>query len=211
MRYYGQFNPPVDQILHTRYFPNKENGIAIEAGAFDGITESSTCFFNKYKSWTTYNIEPLPNVFRTLETNRPDPKSINLNVALSSDIGTRIIRNYRNPSLGYDWGNASISHTPEHKAQLETISRDTYVEHEVKCITYRSLIETYKIPYVDIFVLDVEGHETDVLQGMIGAQVLPEVFVIEHGHSKIDLRPFFGDTYRLDTTSYVNSFFVKNH
>lgn len=209
MRYYGQFNPPVDKIIHTRYFPSKEGGVAIEAGAFDGVTESSTYFFNRYRNWTTYNIEPLPNVFETLEKNRPDPRSINLNLALSSENTTQTIRNYRNPTLGYDWGNASLSHTPDHKRQLEALSNNTFVEHTVQCITYRQLIERYRITHVDLFVLDVEGHESEVLQGMVGEPVLPDVFVIEHGHSPVNLSPYFGDTYILDTVSAVNSFFVK--
>jgi len=44
--YYGQFNPPVDKILHEKYFPNKLNGISIEAGALDGII--TMCKTNLY-------------------------------------------------------------------------------------------------------------------------------------------------------------------
>jgi hypothetical protein len=29
MKYYGQFNPQVDQVLQERYFQNKFNGISI--------------------------------------------------------------------------------------------------------------------------------------------------------------------------------------
>lgn len=46
-KYYGQFNPPVDKILHDKYFNNKFNGISIEAGAFDGKTENCTKFFEE--------------------------------------------------------------------------------------------------------------------------------------------------------------------
>jgi hypothetical protein len=49
--YYGQFNPQVDQVLHTQFFPDKFNGISIECGSFDGITDSCTKFFEeKYKN-----------------------------------------------------------------------------------------------------------------------------------------------------------------
>ncbi len=209
MQYYGQFQPPVDKCIHQRFFPEKENGVAIEAGAFDGITESSTYFFNKYKKWTTYNIEPVPNVYNKLVENRKDPKSINVNIALSNKNDRQIIRNYKNPSLGYDWGNASINHTPEHKAYLEGLSNNTYVEHEVECMTYKSFIEKFNITNLDLFVLDVEGHEASVLEGMQGASVLPDVFVIEHGHKLIDLDAYFPGVYSLDFTSFVNSYFIK--
>ena len=75
--YYGQFNPPVDKILHEKYFPNKLNGISIEAGALDGIWDSNTNFFEKNYNWKTINIEPLNNMYEKLVFNRP--KSINLN------------------------------------------------------------------------------------------------------------------------------------
>jgi FkbM family methyltransferase len=210
MQYYGQFTPPVDEIIHERYFPTLENGIGIECGAFDGVTESCTYFFNKNKGWTTFNIEAVPNIFKKLQQNRTDSKSININVALSSEDCQQIIRNYKHPSLGYDWGNASINHTPTHRNQLEQLSGNQFIEHPVKCITYKSLIKEYNIDHLDLFVLDVEGHETSVLRGMQGCDVLPSVFVIEHGHTPVDLTPYFGDTYRLDYVSDVNSFFIKN-
>ena len=62
MKYYGQFNPNVDKVLHERYFPNKFNGTSIECGAFDGITENCTKFFEENYNWTTINIEPLPDL-----------------------------------------------------------------------------------------------------------------------------------------------------
>lgn len=210
MNYYGQFDPPVDKIIHERYFPELENGISIEAGAFDGITESSTYFFNKNKNWTTFNIEPLPNIFKKLEENRKDPKSININIALSNDNCEKIIKNYNHPTLGYDWGNASITHTISHKTQLEELSNNKFIEYKVNCLTYKKLIEDYSITNLDLFVLDVEGHEKEVLSGMKKCNVLPDVFVIEHGHESVNLTEYFDDTYKLDYISNVNSFFIKN-
>ena len=211
MKFYGQFNPPVDQVLYDRYFNTIKNGVSIECGAFDGITENCTKFFEDNLGWTTINIEPLSNVYKTLTSNRPN--SINLNIALSDREHTAIIRNYKHPLLGYDWGNASISHTDTHKKELEILCGNTYIEQDIKTITYKTLIKYLNITQLDLFVLDVEGHEDNVIRGMYDCDVLPAVFVIEHGHKNVEnfkelLEPL-KCKYKLDYVSHVNSFYVK--
>lgn len=211
MKYYGQFKTPVDQIIHERYFKNKFNGTSIEAGALDGIWDSSTYFFKKNFNWKTINIEPLSNMFNKLIKNRPD--SINLHLALSDSSGVSTIRNYRHKTLGYDWGNASLSHTPEHKKQLEAeCGKDNYIEEHIKTVTYSDLIINLSIKELDLFVLDVEGHEFKVIDGMKTATVFPKVFVIEHGHRKpedfINKLKELPVSYKLDIISDANSYFL---
>lgn len=212
MKYYGQFKPPVDEIIHKRYFMNKYNRTAIEAGALDGIWDSSTYFFKKNLNWKTINIEPLNNMFEKLILNRPD--SINLNVALSNVDGLSTIRNYKHNTLNYDWGNASLQHLPEHKKQLENIcGKENYIEQKIKTITYSSLIKEQKLNELDLFVLDVEGHEYEVIDGMKDAEIFPKVFVIEHGHRKpedfVNKLKVLPVSYKLDVISHVNSYFVR--
>ena len=67
------------------------------------------------------------------------------------------------------------------------------------------------IKHLDLFVLDVEGHEFEVIDGMVESDIFPDVFVIEHGHrnpqefvEKLNILPV---KYKLDHVSFVNSFF----
>jgi FkbM family methyltransferase len=212
MKYYGQFKPSVDEIIHKRYFKNRHHGISIEAGALDGVWDSSTYFFKKNFEWNTINIEPLNNMFQKLIINRPN--SINLNLALSNKNGITIIKNYKHPTLKYDWGNASLQYLPQHERGLQNIcGKENYIEQEIKTITYSSLIKEQKINELDLFVLDVEGHEYEVIDGMKDAEIFPKVFVIEHGHrtpedivNKLKVLPV---SYKLDHISHVNSYFVR--
>src|SRR5688572_6030534 len=127
--YYGQFNPPVDRIIHERYFRDKRNGIAIECGAYDGLVDSCTKFFEENYGWKCINIEPLSNVYEKLVVNRPT--SVNLQIALSDNNSVEKFRNYKHPSLGYDWGNGSLNHTQAHKQDLENLcGKDNYIEHD---------------------------------------------------------------------------------
>lgn len=212
MKFYGQFNPPVDKILYERYFTNKFNGTAIEAGALDGIWDSSTYFFFLNYNWKTVNIEPLNNMFEKLVSNRQN--SINLNVALSNKNGVSIIKNYKHPTLNYDWGNASLQHTSEHEQSLKKLcGKENYIQQKINTITYSSLIKEQNIKELDLFVLDVEGHEYEVIDGMKDALIFPKVFVIEHGHRKsediVNKLKILPISYKLDFVSHVNSYFVR--
>ena len=40
-----------------KFFFNKENGFFIELGAYDGLIQSNTAFFEKSKNWTGILIE----------------------------------------------------------------------------------------------------------------------------------------------------------
>ena len=181
-KYYGQFDPAVDKVIHERYFMNKYDGISIECGAFDGVIDSSCKFFEENYNWITINVEPLNSAFEKLINNRP--KSINLNIALSDNNNDKLFTNYKHPKLGYEWGNGSLSHSNIHEKELKKMcGENNYICNVVKCNTYKEIIEKLKLKHVDLFVLDVEGHEFNVIDGMIGCDILPDIFVIEHGHT----------------------------
>jgi FkbM family methyltransferase len=211
MRYYGQFDPQVDQVLHERYFPNTFNGVSIECGAFDGVLANCTKFFEDNYNWNTINIEPLPYIYKMLEQNRPN--SVNLEIALSNECKEASITVYDIHQHGIYNACASLSHLPDCKRALENMSRDSFKTFQVKCKTYKDVIEELNITKLDLFILDVEGHEFEVLDGMTGCDVFPDVFVIEHGHRTpediYNKLKSLNLPYKLDHISFVNSFFVK--
>jgi FkbM family methyltransferase len=212
MRYYGQFDPQVDKVLHERYFSNIFNGVSIECGAFDGETDSCTKFFEENYNWKTINIEPLKHVFVNLQKNRPN--SINLELALSNNDEVKIFRNYKHPVLGYNWGCGSLTHIVKVKDFFDNYcGENNYEELQVQCKTYSQLIKDLDLKKLDLFILDVEQHEFEVLDGMVGCDVLPDIFVIEHGHRTpeciFEKIKSLNLPYKLDHISFVNSFFVK--
>ena len=211
MKFYGQFNPPVDKVLYERYFKNKKNLTSIECGAFDGLTENCTKFLEENLNWNTINIEPLPHIFKKLKLNRPS--SININIALSDTNEKKTIRVYDIHGHGINNTNASLCHLPKHRQLLERKSNNKYKDFEIYTMTYSSLIKEQKINELDLFVLDVEGHEYEVIDGMKDAEIFPKVFVIEHGHRKpediVNKLKVLPVSYKLDFISHVNSYFVR--
>jgi FkbM family methyltransferase len=155
---------PVDKFIYERYFDGRQiPGVAIECGAFDGLTESSCKFFEESLSWTCVNVEPYPPAFEKLVVNRP--LSTNINVALSSSTTSVEFTAVIHPLFGADCNNGSIQHTEKHKQILDDIGC-TYKRYQVATTTYYELVIAHRLETVDLFVLDVEGHEREVLKGM---------------------------------------------
>jgi FkbM family methyltransferase len=207
MKFYGQFNPPVDEVLYKYYFPRKFNGFFIECGAYDGVTESSCKFFEESMSWKGINIEASPRVFQRLAVNRQWAR--NINVALSDAHGTAIFSDIVSPN-GFAEGNGSLKHAPEHVAYLKK-NNCGFVGVEVPTTTYRELVIAEKVSEVDLMVLDVEGCELKVIDGMRGASVLPRVLCAEFsfvGLAQLEdaLRPL---GYFFDFKEEVNAFFSR--
>jgi FkbM family methyltransferase len=206
MRYYGQWKPPVDQVLHESYFSGKKNGVFIECGAFDGVDSSCCLFFEKFMGWRGVNIEPLPYAYDALCKNRP--RATNVKVALSSKNGVSGFTQAYHPRLKRRFGNGSLSHTKEHKAQLVKTGC-TFETFEVETITFKTLVDRLQLDKLDLFVLDVEGHERDVVMGMRGASVLPRVACIEFP-SVPDLEEIMGELgYKLHQKMHNNAYFVR--
>ncbi len=209
MKFYGQFTPSVDKFIYERYFPEIGiEGVFVECGAFDGLTECSCKFFEETMGWQGYNFEPIPWVFEKLKENRPN--SINVNFGMSDKERSAIFHAVDHPHFGLNCTNGSLEHSTSHKAILDEIGCKIK-DIEVQLITWPSFIKKYNIESVDLFVLDVEGHELSVIEGMKGSSVLPDIICIEYGHIGLNkvrnsLEPL---GYCYDVTSNANAYFVK--
>lgn len=209
-KFYGQFTPEVDRFIFERYFPDTGiRGTFIECGAFDGQLECSCKFFEETMGWTGYNLEPSPHIFANLKRNRP--QSRNYQVALSNRIGTANFKLVSHPQLGLNYGNGSLTHTDLHTQSLID-GGCTFSEVEVALTTFKAFVENEHINHVDLFVLDVEGHELDVIAGMQASPVLPDILCVEVGHTPLDKvrGPLAALGYVYDISSHVNAFFVHH-
>ncbi len=189
--------------LNSIYFKNKRNGFFIEAGAYNGSAHSICKWFEDTLNWTGINIEPEPRLFRSLIKNRPN--CININNALSNKKYTAelLVPKKLNKVLR---GHSTIA---EHrKNKFKKVS----AIHTVDTITYTWLIENYKVNKVDLFVLDVEGHELEVLENLITCDILPYVLAIETNKiSKEDILSLLAPlNYKIDYTDKYDTYFSRS-
>ena len=157
----------IDQQLFEKY-PDfqKRNGIFIEAGANNGITQSNTYFFENELFWRGILIEPVSIVFRELEKNRSQD-NIFINAAL-------VANDYHLPEI-------VVEYTPQTRGLMSTIKGIRTAKHHlwkagneegigcmVKALTLNQIFEnsTKYNSQIDFFSLDVEGYEVEALSGI---------------------------------------------
>ncbi|MPR11573.1 FkbM family methyltransferase [Microvirga tunisiensis] len=209
MKFYGQFDPPVDRFIFERYFPDLgTQGVFVECGAFDGQTECSCRFFEETMGWKGYNLEPVPWIYERLTQNRP--MSSNLNVGLSDRTGTQRFQSVVHPVYGRDTTIGAVEHSPALKEYL-IAQGCTFEEITINVLAWNDFIHRQKISRIDLMVLDVEGHEASVLDGMRDSDVLPSVMCVEVGHSGFGiLRDILAEMgYEYDVSSNANAFFLR--
>jgi len=184
MKFYGQFNPPLDRVLFEHFLRDKKGGFYIECGASDGLSENTTKFFEESMGWHGINIEPVPYLFNKLRINRPN--AINICTALSDSIGKSTFKQAIHPKHGWHFGNGSIKH---HSSHLQQLINDgcSFEILEVPITTYSMIIAENHVKHVDLMVLDVEGHELNVINGMSGCNTLPRILCVEHTIAGLDL------------------------
>jgi FkbM family methyltransferase len=207
-KFYGQFTPKTDKFIFERYFNDVNiRGVCIECGANDGISKSNCKFFEDTLGWKCYNIEPSPECFELLDKNRP--KSINSRVALSSkegEIDFAMIRHNHKDGL-----NGVLDHADKNIRSRKGLENCDFDIIKVPTITYKKFVEDNNIKFVDLFSLDVEGHELEVFKGMENCNVLPSIFYVEDNGDDFELyREILGKMgYVYDVSYFCNYIFIR--
>lgn len=143
-----------DQYLYENYFKDDEtqNGFFIELGAMDGVTYSNTLFFERTLGWTGILIEPQVEMYNALVKNRPNCHNFNYAI---SEIGGEV------EFIGkHAIGGISNTMPQQQKDRWNLNENSTYL---VKSKPIRDVIKEVPIEKVDLFSIDVEGGEYDVL------------------------------------------------
>lgn len=202
--FYGQLD--LDRDLYEMFFRDKQNGFFVEAGAFDGLTESSCKFFEETMGWTGMNIEPLPYAFNLLKQNRPN--CINENYALADHCEDRVFTQIIHPTLQNHFGCGSLEHSEAQKEHFAYCEKEEIV---VKCIDFYELYKRNNLPDIDLFVLDIEGLELAVIPTILKLpyHAQPKVFCIEDGHVGLDNIIKVLPGYDFVHKHPINAFFVK--
>ena len=154
-------------------------------------------------------MEAAPPIFKQLMLNRPE--SLNVHAALSDRSGIARFSHVISPLHGENFGNGSLGHNNDHREQLEKDGCG-FVGYDVRTITYPELIAEAGITRLDLFILDIEGHEAQAIASMRQAALLPSVLCVEHGHFGVEkMREMLsGLPFRFDSALHANSFYV-NH
>ena len=148
-----------EDMLIYRNFINlpAKDGIFLELGACDGVLYSNTLFFEKHLGFSGVLIEPVKTFYDRLVKNRPNASCYNNAISSSkSDVEMLVRPGYRR---------SATSGIKQHMAKsfINKWHRgSSVVKAEPK--TLSNIFQEKGIEYIDLFSLDVEGGELNVLK-----------------------------------------------
>ena len=192
--YYGantDINKPLDEKIDI-LFNHKKNGIYIELGAYDGIQQSNTKFFEDNRNWTGILIEPSQKRYNSCLINRP--KSLCFNYACVENNDIKLVKgdwNHLMSSVNGKRNNVNSNLLTEAKAKtLENILDE--------CKDYfKTNLDKNLETDIDFISIDTEGYEYNVLCGLNLEKYKPKYLLIE--------------IYKIDYDKIINYLYQHNY
>lgn len=169
-----------DQYLDEVVFHHKREGVFVEIGAYDGLGDSNTAFFEKHRGWTGLLVEASPIFESHLHANR---KAQVLMAAICDHHGTTEFQMVK--TLG--WSGIPEHFDPQHAARATPLY-DALVA--VDCMPLFDALEHWGIGgnRIDYMSIDIEGAEYAALKGFNFRAFDIDVISIENNYGDERLR-----------------------
>lgn len=152
---------PLDITL--RKYLRHSHGFFIESGANNGLAQSNTLFFARFRSWKGVLIEPAGNLIQVLKQNRPE--SVIVHGALVPAHKDRM------PVEG------SLDSEGDLRGKMDPMKKQG---QPVVGRSISSVLDEFNVTgTIDLWSLDVEGAESQALMGMDFARHRPVYILIE--------------------------------
>ena len=154
-------------------------GYFVEAGANNGVTQSNTCWYERFRGWNGLLIEPIPHLAEKCRRNRPRSRVVT-SALVPADYPSGVIEmTYCNLMSQVDGARGSA----EADAQCLQVGAQneqlTPYRLTVPARTLTSILDEVCPPQIDLLALDVEGYELAALQGLDMSRYRPTFLLIE--------------------------------
>jgi len=178
-------------------FLSFKGGFFVEVGANDGISQSNTLYFEKYKGWRGLLIEAIPALAEKCRENRP--RCIVENYALvASDYPEKSVEMcYCNLMSVVKGGlNSDEDEQKYIESGLRFLAEDEKIYTvSVQARTLSEVLSEHRVEHVDLFSLDVEGYEAQVLKGIDFDRHRIDFMLVEVRSTK-DVESVIGHVYK---------------
>ncbi|MGH2868698.1 MAG: FkbM family methyltransferase [Solirubrobacteraceae bacterium] len=152
----------------------RERGFFLEAGGFDGFTQSNTYYLERFRAWRGILVEPMPELAALARRNRPHAQVLRYALVGPDHAGD---------SVEMEFGDLMTSVSGVHDRNWSAGGlvlgwRDHRTER-VPARTLSSVLDDAGSPEVDLLSLDVEGYEATALSGLDLTRHTPAWILVE--------------------------------
>jgi len=177
--YYSQHGQDrkVDEILK-----NKQKGIFVDIGGYDGIDGSNTLFFEQFRNWSGILIEPSHKQITIAKEIRKCPC---LQFAVDKEDGHT---DFLEVTSGYTQMSGFIHSYSE--SQLSLVRSNPIHEeiiHRMERRKISSILDEYKLKHIDFISLDVEGNELNILESFPFGRIDVAIWAIEDNRNSEEI------------------------
>jgi FkbM family methyltransferase len=160
---------------------DRDGGVFIEAGANDGVRQSNTYYFEKFRGWTGLLVEPVPELAAECRRNRRGAVVREAALVACEMANAKVELQVAGLMSTVMGALGDETATAKHVAAAIAVQKNVRLGRiQVPARTLSALIDEAGIgPEIDLLSLDVEGAEEAALRGLDFARHAPRFICVE--------------------------------
>lgn len=166
----GKYNSLNSLDKKIEKYLDYDNGFFVELGANDGIAQSNSLYFEKYRNWKGVLVEPTPHNYIKCRSNRSKDSKVYCNACTSFTYSDKFVEIIYSNLMTTSIGLESDVQNPHEHAQSGNVflteNEQNFVFGALAIPLNDLLIKSNAPRIIDLLSLDVEGAEIEVLKGI---------------------------------------------